>query len=49
MIHPGRPVENCFIESLNGKLRDECIDQHHIASLAEAQQRIEAWRQEYHP
>jgi len=47
-IHPGRPVENCFIESFNGKLRDECLNQHHFASLAEAQQRIEAWRQEYH-
>lgn len=47
-IRPGRPVENCFIESFNGKLRDECLNQHHFASLAEAQQRIEAWRQEYH-
>jgi len=47
-IRPGRPVENCFIESFNGKLRDECLNQHHFASLADAQQRIEAWRQEYH-
>ena len=47
-IRPGHPVENCFIESFNGKLRDECLNQHHFASLAEAQQRIEAWRQEYH-
>ncbi|MGH2608425.1 MAG: IS3 family transposase [Tepidiformaceae bacterium] len=47
-IRPGRPVENCFIESFNGKLRDECLNQHHFASLAEAQQRIETWRQEYH-
>lgn len=47
-IRPGRPVENCFIESFNGKLRDECLNQHHFASLVEAQQRIEAWRQEYH-
>lgn len=47
-IRPGRPVENCFIESFNGKLRDECLNQHHFASLAEAQQRIEAWRREYH-
>ena len=47
-IRPGHPVENCFIESFNGKLRDECLNQHHFVSLAEAQQRIETWRQEYH-
>jgi len=47
-IRPGRPVENCFIESFNGKLRDECLNQHHFLSLAEAQHAIEAWRQEYH-
>jgi len=47
-IRPGRPVENCFIESFNGKLRDEGLNQHHFLTLAEAQQRIETWRQEYH-
>jgi putative transposase len=47
-IRPGHPVENCFIESFNGKLRDECLDQHDFVSLAEALQRIEIWRQEYH-
>lgn len=47
-IRPGHPVENCFVESFNGKLRDECLNQHHFASLAEAQHRIEVWRQEYH-
>ena len=47
-IRPGHPVENCFIESFNGKLRDECLNQHHFTSLAEAQQQIETWRQEYH-
>lgn len=46
-IRPGRPVENCFIESFNGKLRDECLNQYHFATLHEAQQRIETWRQEY--
>lgn len=46
-IRPGRPVENCFIESFNGKLRDECLNQHHFATLAEARVRVEAWRQEY--
>lgn len=46
-IRPGRPVENCFIESFNGKLRDECLNQHHFATLADAQARIETWREEY--
>ena len=47
-IQPGKPVENCFIESFNGKLRDECLSLYHFASLAEARARVEAWRQEYH-
>lgn len=46
-IRPGHPVENCFIESFNGKLRDECLSQYHFASLAEARDRIEHWRHEY--
>jgi len=46
-IRPGRPVENCLIESFNGKLRDECLNLHHFVSLAEAQTVIEAWREEY--
>jgi putative transposase len=40
-------VENCFIESFNGKLRDECLNQQHFATLAEARTAIEHWRQEY--
>ena len=46
-IRPGHPVENCFIESFNGKLRDECLSQYHFATLAEARDRIEQWRHEY--
>jgi putative transposase len=46
-IRPGRPVENTFIESFNGKLRDECLGQHHFRSLSEARTLIEVWRQEY--
>jgi putative transposase len=46
-IRPGRPVENCFVESFNGKLRDECLNQHHFTSLAEAREHIESWRHEY--
>lgn len=47
-IRPGRPVENCFTESFNGKLRDECLNQHHFTTLAEARTVLETWRQEYH-
>ena len=46
-IRPGHPVENCFIESFNGKLRDECLNQQHFATLAEARTRLEEWRQDY--
>jgi putative transposase len=46
-IRPGKPVENAFIESFNGRLRDECLNVHQFASLAEAQDIIEAWRLDY--
>ena len=46
-IRPGKPVENAFIESFNGRLRDECLNVHQFASLAEAQVIIEAWRTDY--
>lgn len=47
-IRPGHPVENCYIESFNGKLRDECLNQHHFVTLTEARAVIERWRHEYH-
>ncbi|MEO8045641.1 MAG: integrase core domain-containing protein, partial [Nitrospirota bacterium] len=43
-IRPGKPVENACIDSLNGRLRDECVNGHQFTSLAEAQALIEAWR-----
>lgn len=46
-IHPGRPVENAYIESFNGKLRDECLNAHQFHSIADAQTKIEAWRRDY--
>lgn len=46
-IRPGKPVENAFIESFNGRLRDECLNVHQFTSLAEAQAIIEAWRMDY--
>lgn len=44
---PGTPTENAFIESLNGRLRDECLNVHQFASPPEAQAIIEAWRMDH--
>ncbi len=46
-IQPGKPVQNAFIESFNGKFRDECLNEHGFVTLQEAQLVIEAWRREY--
>ncbi len=46
-IQPGKPVQNAFIESFNGKFRDECLNEHWFLTLQEAQLVIEAWRREY--
>lgn len=46
-IDPGKPVQNAFIESFNGRLRDECLNQHWFLSLADAQAIIAAWREDY--
>jgi len=46
-IRPGKPIENAFIESFNGRLRDECLNLHQFASIADAKARIEAWRLDY--
>ena len=46
-IRPGRPMENGYIESFNGKLRDECLNASWFSTLAEARQVVEAWRREY--
>ncbi|HFH2893919.1 TPA: integrase core domain-containing protein [Pseudomonas aeruginosa] len=47
LIQPGKPTQNAFIESFNGKLRDECLNEHWFCSLAEARIRIAAWRRDY--
>jgi putative transposase len=44
---PGKPTDNAFAESFNGRFRDECLNQHWFASLEEARQIVEAWRVEY--
>jgi len=46
-IRPGKPVEKGFIESFNGRLRDECLNVHHFASMAEAQPALATWRCDY--
>jgi putative transposase len=46
-IRPGKPNENAYIESFNGKFRDECLNEHWFLSLAHARSIIEEWRIEY--
>ena len=44
---PGKPTDNAFIESFNGRLRQECLNQNWFISLANAKEIVEAWRQDY--
>jgi putative transposase len=44
---PGKPTDNCFVETFNGSLRDECLNVHWFETLGEATEKIEAWRVEY--
>lgn len=46
-IRPGKPVENAYIESFNGKFRDECLNENWFKTLKEAQEIIENWRIDY--
>lgn len=46
-IQPGKPVQNAFVESFNGKFREACLDQHWFRDLEEARTLIEAWRVHY--
>jgi putative transposase len=46
-IRPGKPVENCYAESFNGRLRDECLNVEWFGSLDEARRKIAAWRDHY--
>lgn len=46
-IRPGKPIENAFVESFNGKFRDECLSVHWFSNLADAQYHIERWRQDF--
>ena len=46
-IRPGRPVENGFAESFNGRLRDECLNVNWFSSLADARRKLACWRTDY--
>lgn len=46
-IAPGKPTQNAFIESFNGKLRDECLNETLFSSLFEAKETLAAWQEDY--
>jgi putative transposase len=46
-IRPGKPVENAFIESFNGRLRDECLNVHAFVSIDDVRSRLDDWREDY--
>lgn len=47
LIEPGRPMQNGYIESFNGKFRDECLNEHWFETLLQARTAIATWRQDY--
>ncbi len=46
-IQPGKPIQNAYVESFNGRLRDECLNANWFTSLNDARRKIEEWRQDY--
>ena len=46
-IRPGKPVDNCFVESFNSRFRTECLNSHYFDSISEAKIIIEEWRRKY--
>jgi putative transposase len=46
-IRPGKPIENAFAESFNGRLRDECLNTNWFMNLKHARNVIEDWRKDY--
>ena len=47
LIQAGKPTQNAYIESFNGKFRDECLNEHWFATLAEARVLVNEWRRDY--
>lgn len=46
-IQPGKPVQNCYVESFNGRMRDECLNQNWFTTLDDARRIILNWTDEY--
>ncbi len=46
-IQPGRPMENGYVESFNGRFRDECLNENWFCDLADAREKIAQWKQDY--
>ena len=47
LIQPGRPMQNGYVESFNGKFRDECLNEHWFTALRQARHIIANWRRDY--
>ncbi|EFC1314667.1 transposase [Escherichia coli] len=47
LIQPGKPTQNGFIESFNGRFRDECLNEHWFSDIVHARKVINDWRQDY--
>ncbi|AVT07964.1 IS3 family transposase [Paracidovorax avenae] len=47
LIQPGKPTQNAYIESFNGRFRDECLNENWFETLAQAREVIALWRQDY--
>jgi putative transposase len=46
-IQPGKPMQNAYVESFNGRLRDECLNASWFLNMADARRKIEIWRNDY--
>ena len=46
-IDPGKPIQNAFVESFNGRMRDECLNANWFLNVADARRKILAWRQDF--
>lgn len=46
-IRPGKPVENCYVESFNGRFREECLNENWFLDMEDARSAIETWRVDY--
>jgi putative transposase len=44
---PGKPTDNCYVETFNGSFRDECLNVHWFETMEDAKAIIEAWRRDY--